>query len=571
MKKEFPICIEYHDMMGTKFSHEEEVQTGSLYDLFPGLNETRQHMTSCVHFDELIKYKKFQEQLILELDKLKPYFDYKKDKKIKLDLDPKDLFMVILNPNILSKKNGLHIKFYDAIIKPIYKNDNKFMPIEYLRMLDLSSIKLDDLNIEGMDLSYTNINVDPQKVDSKSVKNVNFEGMDLKDKNFNDVFVLGAKFKDCQNLNIDPQKVKYKNISYVDFENIDLRGKCFDDTLVIFTNFKGTNADINPQKVKYSSLCGTNCYKLNFENKCFDDVIVEGAILDYTNANINPQKLSRNFISNPVTRIYKVSDFNQDWCYVSLIEPYNSKDLFYMYVKDLVTRPYQTPVQYYETENYYELAKIPESYTSLKNTSLRGLNFKDKNFDNVDLEGVVIDDKNAKIDPQKTCHVIETVNGDVIVRSIKNATLEDLNLSNKSFKNVIVDNATLINTNANFDKDEVLQDFELRAIIDHDSQEFKQIPESVKRQVLRNAITMRFEVFKLYKKTSNGVIVEDEKIEDNELSSIPNEEYVELLKSIEANISLVKQDFSNGKFDCVDDNKKIENYSVKELYKQLKI
>lgn len=176
--------------------------------------------------------------------------------------------------------------------------------------------------------------------------------------------------------------------------------------------------------------------------------------------------------------------YDNDMCYISL---------YYKKLND-------------NYEELYHYGNLPEYYTSLEGTSLRGISFKGKSFKNVDLVNCTIDDKDAKIDPQETIHIIyakvvrpwdndiierlnlpsdlfkkvdlvkQTIDGEfaygsihanvetqnkLAVKSLKGATLENMDLSNKSFKDVIVANAKLVNVGDKIDYSNTMGDMVL--------------------------------------------------------------------------------------------------------------
>ena len=322
-------------------------------------------------------------------------------------------------------------------------------------MLDLSSVSLNKFPICGMDLSYTNFDFDPQKQDkwNRSVSHVNFEGVDMQGKCFDKINVTGTIFKDCKNLDLNPQKVFLQSLYNTNLENVDMQGKCFDGVEIMYANLNYTNSDIDPQKLDKKYL------RSNIDN-------------------INDLNLvTNNFI-------YKKYPYNDEICYISL----SYKKLNSSY------------------EELYHYGDLPEYYTSLEGTSLRGISFKGKSFKNVDLVNCTIDDKDAKIDPQETIHIIRAkvvrpwnndiikklnlpsdlfkkvdlckgtidgefnygairasanTHGELAVKSLKCATLENMDLSDKSFKDVIVANAKLVNVGDKIDYSKTMGDMVL--------------------------------------------------------------------------------------------------------------
>lgn len=562
---------------------ERKVERRYTFDeLHPGYKEVKKLMPD-VFGEDYLKYEKLQTEILKELDKVKFYFDYKKDEKIKLNLNAKDLFMVIMHSGYLKNGSCPNLSTYEHVLKPIYENSVKFIDIEYLRMLDLSSICLDGLSIKGLDLSYTNINFDPQKVLKKDLSYANLEGIDFSNKDFSNTFVEGTNFRNCQNLNLDPQKVRMKSIRNTNFENVDMSSQSFDGVIVPGANLEGTNANINPQTLWCKCLAKTNCRGLDLKDKSFNDVTIDGANLDYTNANIDPQKLSSILISYPAENVYAVSPLENGKCYASLVPPRLDDDTrFYYYVQDCVNNPYGKKVEYYNSV-YYECPKVPKYCHSLNGTSLRGISFKGKSFKNVDLAGATIDDKFAKIDPQKICHIISTKNGKVVVKSLKNTTIENANLKNKSFNGVIVEGMNLINTNASYDENDIAKDFVLTPV--DKSFEIDRLPFSVKRQVLGTYISDTDEKGNRILGNPNNDLHSSVFILEEQSSISKRKSYEEpkcvigdynskIMEKFTDAILQISRDFSDGKYDFVKEEKNPEEkkeMSVKELYKSLRI
>lgn len=152
------------------------------------------------------------------------------------------------NPYLLHHRIKLPLNILKNILirewrKNIQNEANHPFDILFLRKLDLSELNLSNIDIRKWNLSYTNINLDPQLVKNKSLRYTNCAGLNFEGKDFTDVDLLG-------------------------------------------TNLKNTKAEINPQTIKNKSLCNTNCCGLNFKEKNFTDVNIYGANLEKTEANL---------------------------------------------------------------------------------------------------------------------------------------------------------------------------------------------------------------------------------------------------------------------------------------------
>lgn len=86
-----------------------------------------------------------------------------------------------------------------------------------LRMLDLSMLSLDNVDIRGIDFSYTNIHIDPQTIFNKDMSYVNASGVKFSPWSdiFDDVILNGTIIDDIE-ANVDLNKVKsYNSDTYI--------------------------------------------------------------------------------------------------------------------------------------------------------------------------------------------------------------------------------------------------------------------------------------------------------------------------------------------------------------------
>lgn len=72
---------------------------------------------------------------------------------------------------------------------PEWFKDN---PNEYLRSIDLSNICWNNVDVRGMDFSYTNASINPRVVYKRSLENTNLEGINLSIYSFRGVNISGA-------------------------------------------------------------------------------------------------------------------------------------------------------------------------------------------------------------------------------------------------------------------------------------------------------------------------------------------------------------------------------------------
>lgn len=83
-----------------------------------------------------------------------------------------------------------------------YVNDHKefkegLKKQSLLQYLDLSLISFDNVKVSGIDLSYTNAQIDPQKVYNKDMSNGNYSGVSFISKDFSGVDIRNSNFSEC--------------------------------------------------------------------------------------------------------------------------------------------------------------------------------------------------------------------------------------------------------------------------------------------------------------------------------------------------------------------------------------
>ena len=124
------------------------------------------------------------------------------------------------NPNVEIKKmyiseEMLFIKMNDHLeINPL------FLQINFLRYFDLTLISFTNVKISGIDLSYTNANINPQTVYNKDMSNGNYSGLNFTNKNFEGVNTNNSIFNDCifdftYNINLNEELNKVKTINKI--------------------------------------------------------------------------------------------------------------------------------------------------------------------------------------------------------------------------------------------------------------------------------------------------------------------------------------------------------------------
>ncbi|HAB67128.1 MAG TPA: hypothetical protein DCE23_07150 [Firmicutes bacterium] len=78
-----------------------------------------------------------------------------------------------------------------------YEFNPLFLAPGILKYVDLSIISFQDVKVSGIDLSYTNANIDPQKVYKKDMSNGKYCGLDFNLGDFTDVNIDKADFTDA--------------------------------------------------------------------------------------------------------------------------------------------------------------------------------------------------------------------------------------------------------------------------------------------------------------------------------------------------------------------------------------
>lgn len=146
--------------------------------------------------------------------------------------------------NIYEKRK---VKIDKVFLKELIENElyillNIYYP-NCIRLIDFEGFSFDGINVSGKDFSYTNANINPQKVYDKSLYYTNLEGIDLSDKNFDGVFIEGANLIDTK-ANIDPQLVGEKSLYDTKLKGIRLRNKSLKDVDIRHSDLRNTSAKI---------------------------------------------------------------------------------------------------------------------------------------------------------------------------------------------------------------------------------------------------------------------------------------------------------------------------------------
>lgn len=140
-----------------------------------------------MQFDEKTK-RKLRENLQQKLSLLKEYGIYENGKRVSLD---KEILQELLFEQCYTDSG--------IVLVLVFNN-------EELRKLDLEDIDFTDVYLCGQDLSYTNADINPQKVYGKNLNCANLEGVDLTGKDFTGVSIMRTNLTDT-NAFIDFEKV----------------------------------------------------------------------------------------------------------------------------------------------------------------------------------------------------------------------------------------------------------------------------------------------------------------------------------------------------------------------------
>lgn len=121
-----------------------------------------------------------------------------------------------INPIILNEI------FFDRNDEPNFKNYE-------MRKLDLSEVNFENRFLRGYDYSYTNANIDPQKVIGKILSNTNLEGVNMVDKDFTDVDIYGTNLKNT-GATIDLNTIKGEIYDLADLEGCNVINNDLENT-----------------------------------------------------------------------------------------------------------------------------------------------------------------------------------------------------------------------------------------------------------------------------------------------------------------------------------------------------
>lgn len=169
--------------------------------------------------------EKFIEQLREELkENLQKNYKKLKNKHIKLNIQPE------LLEKLIFKSAG-------------YRCKKLAISIELLKMLDLTGVSWDCVDIQEIDFSNTKgVKINPQEVFLKSLSNTKLCDVKIIGK-FDYVYISGTDFTGSKGAKIDPQKVFFRNLQGTKLCDAKIIGK-FDAVDISGTDFTGSKGAI---------------------------------------------------------------------------------------------------------------------------------------------------------------------------------------------------------------------------------------------------------------------------------------------------------------------------------------
>jgi len=174
--------------------------------------------------------------------------------------------IIFQHENIYDKRK---VKIDNLFLKELIENELFILMNIYfqdsVRLIDFEGFSFDGLNIAGKDFSYTNANIDPQKIHGKSLYYTDLEGIDLRDKNFEGVFIEGANLIDTK-AEIDPQTIAEKSLYDTKLKGIRLRKKSFKDVDIRKSDLRNTGAKIIISELKENNRNEHPLYKTKISN-----------------------------------------------------------------------------------------------------------------------------------------------------------------------------------------------------------------------------------------------------------------------------------------------------------------
>ncbi len=141
---------------------------------------------------------------------------------------------------------GKRVALPRDLLQVVFVDTNFYqqVSVDILRRIDFLEVDFKNKNMKNLDLSYTNIKINPQTIKDKSLYQTNCEGL---------------------------------NFSSADFTGVDVRG----------ANLKNTDASFNPQTLYKRSLYQTKCGDIDFTGACFIGVDVRESDVSIPKRNKN--------------------------------------------------------------------------------------------------------------------------------------------------------------------------------------------------------------------------------------------------------------------------------------------
>ena len=150
-------------------------------------------------------------------------------------------------------------KIFEQIL---FENKKIAIPDNLWKLLDLSGVSFDGINVMGVDFTGSKgVVIDPQTVHDKDLRNTKLAGVEIKG-SFDGVCVYSTDFTGSKGGVLNPQKVEGKNLRNAKLAGVEIKGS-LDGVKLGGTDFTGSKGVIklNPQKVygndlSYAKLAG---------------------------------------------------------------------------------------------------------------------------------------------------------------------------------------------------------------------------------------------------------------------------------------------------------------------------
>ena len=133
------------------------------------------------------------------------------------------------------------------------RNDSRI-----LKYLDLAKVSFDECDIQDIDFTGSNANINPQTVLKKKMCGCKLGGLDFGGKSFDGVNVCRCDFTGALNVNLDPQTVMFKSLYGCILDGVDFKDKSFVSVCLEDADLRGArNVYVNKHSVWNRNLSST--------------------------------------------------------------------------------------------------------------------------------------------------------------------------------------------------------------------------------------------------------------------------------------------------------------------------